>query len=135
MSRDERESDVRRTLNYGHTLGHAIESVTGYRRFRHGEAIAYGMVAMANLAHARGILGKSQADAISELVGKLGPLPSVSDLSSDSILETVRRDKKVLRGKLHVVLPTRIGATKIINDVTKRELVRALKSIGIRSAT
>jgi len=133
VSKDEREGDVRRTLNFGHTIGHAIEAVTRYRRLRHGEAVAYGMLAMAQVAVARRTLHESDREAIALLVAQLGPLPSVSNLSTASIVESVRRDKKVLHGKLHVVLPTAIGKTEIVNDVTEREIVRALKSIGIRS--
>ena len=132
VAKDERESDVRRTLNFGHTIGHAIEAVTSYRRLRHGEAVAYGMLAVAHLAVARGALDESDRDAIGRLIAQLGPLPSVSDLSARLIVDAVRRDKKVLRGKLHVVLPTAIGRTEIVNDVTEREIVRALASIGIR---
>ena len=132
VAKDERESGPRRTLNFGHTIGHAIEAVTRYRPFRHGEAVAYGMLAVAHLAVARGALDEADRDAIARVIAQLGPLPSVSDLSARSIMDAVRRDKKVLRGKLHVVLPTGIGRTEIVNDVTEREIVRALSLIGIR---
>ena len=132
VAKDEREGGLRRTLNFGHTIGHAIEAVTRYRRLRHGEAVAYGMLAVAHIALARGALDESDRDAIASVIAQLGPLPSVSDLSARSIVDAVRRDKKVLRGKLHVVLPTAIGRTEIVNDVTEREIVRALSSIGIR---
>ena len=132
VARDEREGDLRRTLNFGHTIGHAIEAVTHYRRLRHGEAVAYGMLAVAEIAVARGVLDSTDRDAIASLIAKLGPLPTVSDLPVRSIVDAVRRDKKVLRGKLHVVLPIALGRTEIVNDVTEREIVRALASIGIR---
>jgi 3-dehydroquinate synthase len=132
VAKDEREGGLRRTLNFGHTIGHAIESVTRYRRLRHGEAVAYGMLAVANIALARGALKEVDRDAIASVIAQLGPLPSVSDLSARSIVDAVRRDKKVLRGKLHVVLPTAIGRTEIVNDVTEREIFRALALIGIR---
>ena len=132
VAEDEREGGLRRTLNFGHTIGHAIEAVTRYRRLRHGEAVAYGMLAVAEIAVARGVLGSTDRDALASLIAKLGPLPTVSDLPIRSIVDAVRRDKKVLRGKLHVVLPTALGRTEIVNDVTEREIVRALASIGIR---
>ena len=66
------------------------------------------------------------------MIARLGPLPSVSDLTISAIIQAVRRDKKVLRGRLHVVLPTAIGQTSIVNDVTEREITQALRAIGIR---
>ena len=135
VAEDEQEQDVRRILNFGHTAGHAIEAVTHYRRFRHGEAIAYGMLAAANLAVARGSLSSADRDRLAGLIAKLGPLPSVTDLSATSIVEAIRRDKKVLRGRLHFVLPTSIGHTEIVDDVSQSELIRALSTIGVTRRT
>ena len=132
VSRDEREQGLRRTLNFGHTVGHAIEAVTRYRRLRHGEAVAYGMLAAADIAVTRGMFPESDRSALAAVIAQLGPLPSVSDLAATSIMEAVRRDKKVLRGRLHMVLPTCLGETEIHPDVTDREIIRALASIGIR---
>jgi len=132
VSEDEREQGSRRTLNFGHTVGHAIEAVTRYRRFRHGEAVAYGMLAAANIAAARGTFPESDRTNLAALIAQLGPLPSVTDLSATSIMEAVRRDKKVLRGRLHMVLPTAIGESDILSDVTDLEILRALATIGIR---
>ena len=132
VSEDERESGLRRILNFGHTAGHAIEAVTKYRRFRHGEAVAYGMLAVADLAVRRGIFAEEERSALAELIARLGPLPSVSDLSAQALVEAMRRDKKVRQGRLHVVLPTRIGATRIVDDVTDDEFARSLCALGIR---
>ena len=129
---DERESDRRRILNFGHTAGHALESVTNYRRLRHGEAVGYGMLAAARLARTRGLLDKSDHAALTDLIQRMGPLPSVSDLSQSEILEAMRRDKKVVSGRLHVVLPNGIGDTVIVDDVTEQELKPALAIIGVR---
>ena len=133
VSKDEREGGLRRLLNFGHTAGHAIEAVTRYRRFRHGEAVGYGMLAAADLAVRRGALDGADRDALAALIARLGPLPSVRDLSAADVVQATRRDKKVLRGTLHVILPTRIGATEIVNDVTEAELSHALRAIGMRS--
>jgi 3-dehydroquinate synthase len=130
VSADERESGLRRILNFGHTVGHALESVTKYRRFRHGEAIAYGMLAAADLAVARGALSERERGALAGLITKLGPLPPVADLSIAQILEVIRRDKKVVNGKLHFVLCTAIGATTIVDDVTEDELTQALTRLS-----
>ena len=122
VSKDERESDLRRMLNFGHTVGHALEAVTKYRRFRHGEAIAYGMLVAADLAVARGALAERERQALARLIAQLGPLPPIVDLSVSEIIEAIRRDKKVVAGKLHFVLAIQIGATMTIDDVTEDEL-------------
>ena len=127
---DERESGPRRTLNFGHTIGHALEAVTKYRRFRHGEAVAYGMLAAAELAVRRGALAAADRDRLAGLLNAMGPLPSIADLSAAQALEAVARDKKVVNGRLHFVLPTAVGATTIVNDVTTEELAGAATAIG-----
>jgi len=131
VSTDEREAGVRRTLNFGHTVGHALEAVTHYRRFRHGEAIGYGMLAAADLATARGMLPETDRASLAALIGKLGTLPPVADLSIRDTLGAVRRDKKVLNGRLHFVLCTAIGATTIVDDVTEQELTATLVRLGL----
>jgi 3-dehydroquinate synthase len=132
VTADERESDLRRTLNFGHTAGHAIEAMTKYRRFRHGEAVAYGMLVAADIAVARGMLGRADRQALAELIAHLGPLPPIADLSVRQILKTIRRDKKVLAGRLHVVLPTAIGQTTIVDDVSEKEIELALRKAGMK---
>jgi 3-dehydroquinate synthase len=131
VSRDERESGLRRVLNFGHTVGHALEAVTRYRRFRHGEAIAYGMLAAAHLSVARKSMTASQAERLRRLIERLGPLPAVGDLRIGEALDVIRRDKKVVDGRLHFVLASGLGATHIVDDVTERELGAAMKSIGM----
>ena len=130
VSEDEYEGNIRRILNFGHTAGHAIEAATRYRRFRHGEAIAYGMLVVADLAVRRSLLKKDDQEALAQLITQLGPLPSISDLSAKSLIEIMGRDKKVLEGRLHVVLPTRIGKTVIVDDITPKELKQSLRIVG-----
>ena len=133
VSADERESGPRRILNFGHTIGHALEAVTKYRRFRHGEAIAYGMLAAADVAVGRGALAIRERQALGELIALLGPLPAISDLSATQILEAVRRDKKVVNGRLHFVICIEVGATTILDDVTEEELTKVLRNIGLKA--
>jgi 3-dehydroquinate synthase len=133
VSKDERESGLRRILNYGHTVGHALEAVTNYRRFRHGEAIALGMLAAADLAAVRGALAERERQALANLIGKLGPLPSVADLSIPGIIEAIRRDKKVVDGRLHFVIAIEIGATMTVDDVTEEELRGVLVRLGMKT--
>ena len=130
VSEDEYEGNIRRILNFGHTAGHAIEAATRYRRFRHGEAVAYGMLVVADLAARRGLLKQADQRALAELIAELGPLPSIKDLSAQYLVEIMGRDKKVLKGRLHVVLPTRIGKTVIVDDITPNELEQSLCVVG-----
>ncbi|MCU1385079.1 MAG: aroB [Acidobacteria bacterium] len=130
VAADEREAGPRRILNFGHTAGHALEAVTRYRRFRHGEAVGYGMLVAAELAQARGALAASDRQALAGVIASLGPLPPIADLSAASILEAIQHDKKIVAGTLHFVLPTAIGATAIVDDVTARELIGALRKVG-----
>jgi 3-dehydroquinate synthase len=133
VSKDERESGLRRILNFGHTVGHALEAVTKYRRFRHGEAIAYGMLAAADLAVVRGALADADREALTQLIAKLGPLPSVADLPIPEVMAAVRRDKKVVHGRLHFVIAIEIGATTTVDDVSEDELHGALRRLGLPS--
>jgi 3-dehydroquinate synthase len=128
---DEREAGPRRALNFGHTVGHALEAVTRYKRFRHGEAVAYGMLAASELAVARGALPEADRAALRALITRMGPLPAVADLSAGQIIEAIGRDKKVVAGRLHFVLPTAIGETTTVTDVSIEELARAAVSIGL----
>jgi 3-dehydroquinate synthase len=133
VSKDERESGLRRILNYGHTVGHALEAVTKYRRFRHGEAIAFGMLAAADLAAARGALAEPSRQALADLIAALGPLPVVADIAIGDVLESIRHDKKVVNGRLHFVIAIDIGATMTIDDVTEDELKAVLARLGLKS--
>ena len=132
VSADEREAGPRRILNFGHTAGHALEAVTKYRRYRHGEAVGYGMLVAAELATARGALADKDRQALANLVTSLGPLPPITDVAVTPIVEAMQHDKKIVSGRLHFVLPTAIGATTIVDDVTEKEVKAALKKVGFR---
>jgi 3-dehydroquinate synthase len=130
VSADEQESGLRRILNFGHTAGHALEAVTKYRRYRHGEAVGYGMLVAAEVAATRGALARSNQASLTELVASLGPLPPIADVSSAEMLDSIKHDKKVIAGTLHFVLPTSIGSIAIVDDVTGDELQAALRTVG-----
>jgi 3-dehydroquinate synthase len=132
VAADEREAGLRRILNFGHTAGHALEAVTRYRRFRHGEAIAYGMLVAADLAVHRGALAERDRKALADLITSLGPLPPIADVSTAQMLEAMSHDKKVVAGRLHYVLPTAIGAFAIVDDVSEKELKAAMKRVGFK---
>lgn len=132
VGRDERESGLRRILNFGHTIGHALETMTNYRRFRHGEAVAHGMRAAAHLSVARGTMRAREADRLAALISRIGRLPPVGDLAVPDALDVIRRDKKAIAGTLHFVLAAGLGGTTIARDIERRELVAALRFIGLR---
>ena len=131
VAADERESGARRVLNFGHTVGHALESMTRYVRFLHGEAVAFGMLVAADLAVGRGLITGDDREALASLIAELGPLPPIGDLSAHETVEHMRRDKKILDGRLHLVLPAGIGSTRIVDDVGEEELSRALVGAGL----
>ncbi len=133
VSADEHEAGPRRILNFGHTAGHALEAVTKYKRYRHGEAVAYGMLVAAQLAVNRGALAKQDQGALADLIAGLGPLPPIADVSTVEMLDAMKHDKKVVDGRLHFVLPIAIGAIAIVDDVTEKELAASMKSTGFRA--
>ncbi|MEW6320932.1 MAG: 3-dehydroquinate synthase [Acidobacteriota bacterium] len=131
VSADEREAGPRRALNFGHTLGHALEAVTSYKRFRHGEAIAYGMLAAMALGVARGVTPPDAEASVRRLITALGPLPPVADLSAGDLIAAAGHDKKIVAGTLHFVAASGIGSTVTLTDVTPQDLRGALAAIGV----
>jgi len=128
VSADERESGLRRVLNFGHTIGHALEAETKYRRFLHGEAIAWGMIAAAHIAATVGRIDSHTARRISDAVIGLGPLPKV-EVRSRNILRLLRADKKTRDGIMHFVLPREIGKVEIVNDVPDQVVIGAVDEL------
>lgn len=129
---DERETGRRRHLNFGHTVGHALEAVTRYRRFRHGEAVGYGMLVAAEIAVHRGTMKTSDRDALAAIIRQMGPLPAVTDLATAPILEAITHDKKVIAQRLHFVLCRGIGKCEVVDDVSEEEIVAALRALGLQ---
>jgi len=110
VSRDEREDGLRKTLNFGHTIGHAVELVSGYSML-HGEAVAIGMALEGKLAERIGVAEAGTADAITEALRAAGlPTDLPQPFERDAVLEAMRSDKKGQSGKLRFALPLRIGA-------------------------
>jgi 3-dehydroquinate synthase len=109
VTRDERESGLREVLNFGHTFAHALESVTHYERYQHGEAVAWGMMAAALLGHETGVTRADDVSRIVSLVRRMGPLPAWPRVPARALLEAMRSDKKARDGKLRFVLIPKIG--------------------------
>jgi len=134
VEKDEREGGLRRVLNLGHTIGHALEAETRYRRFTHGEAVGWGLVGAAFIARRRSLLPEAAYDAIASAVDHVGQRPRVSDLPVPRVIEALSRDKKARKGRVPFVLPTAIGRVVIRDDVTSGEVARALRVMGGREA-
>jgi 3-dehydroquinate synthase len=130
---DERESGLRMILNFGHTLGHAIEAVTGYKKLLHGEAIAWGMLAAIHVSRSRHLLAENTATRMEQLVRAYGPLPHFRARIPD-LLAAAGRDKKNKAGTRRFVLTPGIGKTVVVEDVTDAELSFALKRILAEAA-
>jgi 3-dehydroquinate synthase len=134
VEKDAREDGLRRVLNLGHTLGHALEAVSGYRRFTHGEAVGWGLMGEAWIAERRGLLSASSFAAITAAVEALGPRPPVADLDPARILDAITHDKKGRQGRVPFVLPTAIGRVVIRGDVQQQEIRQALRALSPRAA-
>jgi 3-dehydroquinate synthase len=127
VEKDEREGGLRRVLNLGHTLGHALEAATGYRRFTHGEAVGWGLIGASWIARARGMLAESAFDAIAAAVDRLGPRPRLSGIPAERILKALAHDKKARAGRVPFILPLAVGRVTIRDDVQRPEIRRALR--------
>lgn len=128
VSADEREGGLRRVLNFGHTIGHALETESNYKRFLHGEAVAWGMIAASSIASAVGRLDRETALRIKNAVLAFGPLPRVT-ASSKAIIRFLKSDKKTSDGVIHFVLPTQIGKVEIVNDVPEAVVIDAVNGL------
>ena len=129
---DERETGLRRVLNFGHTIGHALEAETKYRRFLHGEAVAWGMIAACDIAAEIGKLPVELSRRIQTTVQQLGSLPKF-DSSADRIMRLLGSDKKTTNGAVHFVLPRAIGEVEVVKDVPKAAIIRSIQKLRAQS--
>lgn len=132
VAADEKESDLRRILNFGHTIGHALEADTGYRHFLHGEAVGWGMAAAAMIGTAVHKTSPELAQRIVSCVLSYSPLPEVNSRAED-IVQRIRGDKKTVDGKVNFVLPTSVGKVTICNRVPDEVVAHAVEQIHFLS--
>ncbi|MEE9190906.1 MAG: 3-dehydroquinate synthase [Candidatus Neomarinimicrobiota bacterium] len=125
VEQDEQDHKIRRILNFGHTIGHGIESATGYSVLRHGEAVAYGMKAAGYISMKKGFLNNSEWNVLRDTIDQL-PLPPLRDLEVDTVLQIIRNDKKIRAGQLYFIVITRLGEAKVSVDVQNAEIEEAL---------
>ncbi|HEX3281972.1 MAG TPA: 3-dehydroquinate synthase, partial [Pyrinomonadaceae bacterium] len=133
LREDPRRNDrrSRRILNFGHTVGHALEQLTGYSRFRHGEAVGWGMLCAGELSKNLGLLDQSELELLRVGISHCGPLPAAKDIDVDAIIRAVKRDKKSTRGLVQWVLLERIGRPRIVSG---QEIDVASLKTSIRAA-
>lgn len=129
VSKDERESGLRAILNYGHTIGHAIETATGYNKYLHGEALAIGMHTEARLAERLKFLKECDASKIKSLIDSYGlPSEMPAKINLKSMMSSMQLDKKAVAGELKFILPERIGKVRIQKGIEGRIIREALKT-------
>jgi 3-dehydroquinate synthase len=130
---DEHENGLRMILNFGHTVGHAIEQVTRYRTLLHGEAVGWGMIAALYLARERGTVSKEQFTKMEKLVLLYGALPPLK-MNAAKLMAATAGDKKNVGGVRRFVLPVGIGDAQVVEDVTAAELDVAVNAMLARAA-
>jgi len=128
VAQDEREVGLRAILNLGHTIGHAIEKVTNYKKFTHGEAVALGLIGAFELAFDKNLISENYKDDALELLKSYEIIPNFG-LNSKKIAKATAYDKKVVDAKVRFVLPTSKGEVEIFDDVTEKDIIAAVKKI------
>lgn len=128
VSADEHEHGLRRILNFGHTIGHALEAETGFKTFLHGEAVAWGMVAASMIATATQQTSPDTARRIISTVLAYASLPKV-EARGKRIAQRLLSDKKTLNGVVHFVLPLEIGRVAVVNDIPERAVIQAVDEL------
>src|SRR6267154_784379 len=134
VSADEREGGLRQVLNFGHTIGHALEAETRYTQLLHGEAVAWGMIAATHIAFSTGRIDEMTAERITSAILGFGRLPSMK-IQTSGVLKRLHSDKKARQGVVHFVLPTKIGKVEIVGDVPAavvRSAVDAIRKLSQR---
>ena len=126
---DEFEKDYRRVLNFGHTIGHALEAATGYRYYLHGEAVLLGMAAAARIACEMNLLGTFDAERITQLITRIGLKKAPAGLTAAEVIDKLRQDKKRHGDDLIFVLPGAIGKAEIIPVKDKALIEKNVRAI------
>jgi 3-dehydroquinate synthase len=126
VAADEREGGLRAILNYGHTIGHVVETLTGYGTWLHGEAVALGMLAAGNIALAMGLWSEDDQARQRALIQAAGLPVRLPELDEAAVLACLQADKKVQQGRLRFVLPHAIGAVSLRDDVDAATIQAAM---------
>ncbi|RZP22034.1 3-dehydroquinate synthase [bacterium] len=128
VSRDELDNNLRAILNFGHTIGHALELKFGFNKLKHGEAVAYGMLSASYVSHKLKKIDKNQYKLLNDTIKSL-PLPKLKKLDSNEILTFIKRDKKYIKGKLNYITLKRIGEAEITAGIQDNLIVESLNKL------
>ena len=128
VSNDEFENGERRLLNYGHTIGHAFETIGGYKGLYHGEAVLYGMLCANYISNKKGLLSDAEYERAQKVLRQF-PLPELNDLDAEQILSIVSHDKKNINGKLNFILIDKIGNGLVNTEVDEQDIIDSLTVI------
>jgi 3-dehydroquinate synthase len=128
VSSDEKEGDLRRILNFGHTFGHALEAETGYTRLLHGEAVAWGMRAAVYLGEMTGHLSAEDSVEILDIIQLYGGHPPLDGIRAENLAARLVHDKKTVQGKVHFVLPVRIGEVTVVSGIDGKLVLEAIQA-------
>src|SRR6056297_479054 len=128
VEKDEKEQGIRKVLNFGHTIGHALENIYDYKKYRHGEAVAIGMVCNSKIAYERGLIDKTHVKRLIKVLKKVGlPTELPLGVKVKDILSSMKNDKKSFQNKIPLILPTNIGEVKLVYDWTESDLTVCFK--------
>jgi 3-dehydroquinate synthase len=135
VSRDERESGLREILNFGHTFAHALESITRYKTYLHGEAVGLGMLAASRLAVEKQLFSPAEEARVAHVIARVGPLPPWPKVAAARLVAAMQADKKTRAGRLRFVLPERIGKARWGVEAEEAMLVRVLRESAITQSS
>lgn len=135
VSNDEKEQNLRAILNFGHTIGHALEQSGNYRFLKHGEAILYGMIAETQIAFELNLISLIEKERIEQLIQRI-PIPSLTPmrLKNSILLETMKKDKKIKDGSIRMTLPLKIGKVTLPMNVSKPSVVSSIEYVKLYGA-
>ncbi|HSP05952.1 MAG TPA: 3-dehydroquinate synthase [Acidobacteriota bacterium] len=129
VEEDERELGLRKILNFGHTIGHALEQATRYKRLRHGEAVGWGMLAAGRIAVQRGMWAATEFEQLHSILFRSRCLYPLGKLTAGLVLEALKHDKKKTGKSLNFILPERTGKVSVVRDVTREQILDSLRFI------
>src|SRR5215831_6741232 len=127
VTADERESGLRRILNFGHTFGHALEAETKYEQLLHGEAVAWGMRAATILAERTNHISAADAGLIQSVIQRYGPIPPLNGIPPQNLAARLLSDKKTVKGKVHFVLPVKIGDVTVVSGIDEKLVMSSIE--------
>jgi 3-dehydroquinate synthase len=138
VRKDEKEAKLRMILNFGHTVGHALETITNYNKYKHGEAVMFGMITAGKIAVKLGYLDLKEFERIEKLIKRINPIVDIIQKSSlhtktqiNKLLKTIALDKKVKNGKIRFILPLKIGEVRIFDNINFRKIFSVINKLTI----